>query len=59
MSVCALRETAMCVQNFRFEPFTVFEIQGFKLTNNNNNNKQKNWENEPSMLVMQFLPSLF
>ena len=46
-----------CVQSFRFVLFAVFEIQGFKL--NNNNKKQKNWENElfvlSPLLVMQFL----
>ena len=47
------------MQSFRFELFTVFELQGSKLKNNNNNNKQKNWENElfviSLLLVMQFL----
>ena len=36
-----------CVQSFRFELFTVFEIQGSKLKKNNKKKKQKkNWENE-------------
>ena len=54
------------MQSFRFELFTVFELQGSKLkkkkkkkNNNNNNKKQKNWENElfviSLLLVMQFL----
>ena len=47
-----------CVQSFRFVLFTVFELQGSKL--NNNNKKQKNWENElfviSPLLVMQILP---
>ena len=47
------------MQSFRFELFTVFELQGSKLKNNNNNKKQKNWENElfviSLLLVMQFL----
>ena len=46
-----------CVQSFRFVLFTVFEIQGFKL-NNKKKKKQKNWENELSvislLLVVQF-----
>ena len=33
-----------CVQNFKSVPFTVFEIQGFKLKNKNNDQK-KNWRN--------------
>ena len=33
-----------CVQSFRFELFTVFEIQGSKL--NKKKKQQKNWENE-------------
>ena len=32
-----------CVQSFRPVPFTVFEIQGFKLKNKNDNNDKKNW----------------
>ena len=33
-----------CVQTFRPVPLTVFEIQGFKLKNNNDK-KKKNWRN--------------
>ena len=35
-----------CVQSFRFELFTVFEIQGSKLNKKKKKKKQKNWENE-------------
>ena len=45
------------VQNFRPVPLMVFEIQGFKLKNENNNDK-KNWRNGlfaiSPMLVVQF-----
>ena len=46
-----------CVQNFRPVPLTVFEIQGFKLKNQNDK-KKKNWRNgllaiSPT-LVVQF-----
>ena len=44
-----------CVQNFRPVPFTVFEIQGFKLKNKND---KKNWRIGlfaiSPMLVVQF-----
>ena len=44
-----------CVQKFRTVPFTVFEIQGFKLKNKND---KKNWRNGlfaiSPMLVVQF-----
>ena len=47
-----------CVENFRPVPFTVFEIQGFKLKNKNDNNDKKNWRNGlfaiSPMLVVQF-----
>ena len=47
-----------CVQNFRPVPLTVFEIQGFKLKNNDNNDNKKNWRNGlfaiSPMLVVQF-----
>ena len=47
-----------CVQNFRPVPLMVFEIQGFKLKNENNNDKKKNWRNGLfaiyPMLVVQF-----
>ena len=47
-----------CVQNFRPVPFTVFEIQGFKLKNKNDNDNEKNCRNGPfaisPMLVVQF-----
>ena len=33
-----------CVQNFRYVPLTCFEMQGFKLKNENNDDK-KNWRN--------------
>ena len=50
-----------CVQNFRPVPFTVFEIQGFKLKNKNDKKKKKNWRNGPfaisPMLVVQFYPN--
>ena len=49
-----------CVQSFRFELFTVFEIQGGKLKKKKKKKMQKNWENElfviSPLLVMQFLP---
>ena len=45
-----------CVQNFRPVPFTVFEIQGFNLKNENDK-KKKNWRNGlfaiSPMLVVQ------
>ena len=45
-----------CVQNFRPVFLTVFEIQGFKLKNNNND--KKNWRNGlfaiSPMLMVQF-----
>ena len=45
-----------CVQNFKFVPLTVFEIQGFKLKNENDD--KKNWRNRhfaiSLMLVVQF-----
>ena len=34
-----------CVQNIRTVPLTVFEIQGFKLKNENDNDNKKNWRN--------------
>ena len=48
-----------CVQKFRPVPLMVFEIQGFKLKNeNDNNDKKKNWRNGlfaiSPMLVVQF-----
>ena len=48
-----------CVHNFRPVPFTVFEIQGFKLKNkNDNDNDKKNWRNRlftiSPMFVVQF-----
>ena len=60
-----------CVQNFRPAPLTVFEIQGFKLKNNDNDNdnndkkkkkkKKKNWRNGlfgiSPMFVVQFSPN--
>ena len=42
--VCVFPFICFCVQSFRFVLFMGFEVQGFKV--NNNNNKQKNWENE-------------
>ena len=46
-----------CVQNFRPVPFTVFEIQGFKLKNKNKND-DKIWRNRlfaiSPMFVVQF-----
>ena len=55
-----------CVQNFRPVPLTVFEIQGFKLKNQNNDNnddkKKKNWRNRlfaiSPMFMVQFSPNL-
>ena len=47
-----------CVQNFRSVPLTVFEIQGFKLKNEND---KKNWRNGPfdisPMFVVHFSPN--
>ena len=47
-----------CMQNFRPVPFMVFEIQGFKLKNENDNNDKKNWRNGlfaiSPMLAVQF-----
>ena len=47
-----------CVQNFRPVPLTVFEIQGFKLKNENDKKNKKNWRNGlfaiSHMLVVQF-----
>ena len=48
-----------CVQNLRSVTLTVFEIQGFKLKNEND--KKKNWRKRPfvisPMFVVQFLPN--
>ena len=50
-----------CVQNLRSVTLMVFEIQGFKLKNENDN-KKKNWRNRPfvisPMFVVQFLSNL-
>ena len=50
-----------CVQNFRPVPFTVFEILGFKLKNNDNDNKKKNWRNGlfgiSPICVVEFSPN--
>ena len=47
-----------CLQNFRPVPRTVFEIQGFKLKNDNND--KKNWRNRlfaiSPIFVVQLLP---
>ena len=47
-----------CVQNFRPVLLMVFDIQGFKLKNENDNKKRKNWRNGffaiSPMLVVQF-----
>ena len=47
-----------CVQKFRPVPLTVFEIQGFKLKNNND---KKNWRNRlfaiSPTFVVQFSPN--
>ena len=40
-----------CVQSFRFELSTVFEVQGLKLNNKKNKQQQKNWENELFVII--------
>ena len=48
-----------CVQNIRPVPFTIFEIQGFKVKNKNND--KKNWRKSlfaiSPMFVVQFSPN--
>ena len=51
-----------CVQNIRPVPLMVFEIQGFKLKNDNDNDNKKNWRNRlfaiSPMFVVQFSPNI-